>query len=260
MEGIAEGRQLASRTLAVYVEVRGEGNLDWAMVVVSCRSACCSASTAAIRQVFAAASSKLDRGQYRWMESVRTFTHQQQGTEASCSGSHHNPVAARMAVGDTAGGQADSSQVAVEAHFAAGHRLTAAAFAGVEKERASRVGSCCSPWRQERSASRKELCAHFSASSKRKQCLCLDVLGWATSVPTSAPLLCAVVVEACCSRVRAAGAVGHVQNQRPRGRGEEVTCRTRFGGRWSMLDGLRAGLLGRDLASPKVGWRLALPG
>ena len=96
-----------------------------------------------------------------------------------------------MAVGGTAGGRAGSSQAAAAGRFAAG-RLAAAAFVGTERERASRGGSCCSPWRQERSASRKELCAGLSASSGRGFCRYTDALLSAAQVATDALSLGAV--------------------------------------------------------------------
>lgn len=88
----------------------------------------------------------------------RRFTHQQRaGTEAGCAGSQHGRVEARMAVGDTAGGRANSSRAAEVGHVGAVHPgaryWATAASAEMGRESASRGGCCCLPLRKERSAS-----------------------------------------------------------------------------------------------------------
>lgn len=99
---------------------------------------------------------------------------------AGCSGFQHARAGARMAVGAAAADRACSSQAAAAGRVAAGHlgvpRSEAAASAGMEREMASRVESCGSPLRQERSASRKELCAKLSASSEADICRLSNVL------------------------------------------------------------------------------------
>lgn len=145
-----------------------------------------------------------------------------------------------VAVGDTAS-QGKSNLAAVEERAVAhpvARRVAAVASAAKEKERASRVGSCCSPSQQERSASRKELsvCAQFSASRGAKLCRDLERLVQAARYVMSALSLGRWVVEARRGEVRAAAAVGHVQNQRPRRTGHVryAPCRSVDGARGSI--------------------------
>jgi hypothetical protein len=85
------------------------------------------------------------------------FTHQRAETEANCFDSQHGRVGARMVVGDIVEGRASSSRAAAEGRVAAVHlgayRLAAAAFAEMERERASQGSCCCPPLRKVRSAS-----------------------------------------------------------------------------------------------------------
>ena len=87
------------------------------------------------------------------------FTHQLKETEVYCSDSRHNLVAARKAVGDTADGDQEGSNLAVEGELVVVHlgvRRPVVASVDMGTERVVQVGSCCSPLRQER-GSRKEL-------------------------------------------------------------------------------------------------------
>lgn len=85
------------------------------------------------------------------------FTHQQEGIEANCSDSQYDRVGARTVVGGAVEGRPSSSRAAVEGRVAVAHLgarcVVAAAFVGMERERASQGSCCCPPLRKVRSAS-----------------------------------------------------------------------------------------------------------